>query len=79
MADGADTLGIKYAKEHKLTMVLYPANWKKYPRMAGILRNMNMLVTATHLVAFWDGKSHGTKHMIKIAKEKGIPVWIYKY
>ena len=48
----ADTLGIKYAKEHKLTMVLYPANWDKYPRMAGILRNMNMLVTATHLVAF---------------------------
>ena len=47
--------------------------------MAGILRNMNMLVTATHLVAFWDGKSHGTKHMIEIAKEKGIPVWIYKY
>lgn len=79
MADGADTLGIKYAKEHKLTMVLYPANWDKYPRMAGILRNMNMLVTATHLVAFWDGKSHGTKHLIEIAKEKGIPVWIYKY
>lgn len=79
MADGADTLGIKYAEEHKLTMVLYPANWKKYPRMAGILGNMNMLVTATHLVAFWDGKSHGTKHMIEIAKDKGIPVWIYKY
>lgn len=79
MADGADTLGIKYAKEHKLTMVLYPVNWKKYPRMGGILRNMNMLVTATHLVAFWDGKSHGTQHMIEIAKEKGIPVWIYKY
>ena len=79
MADGADILGIKYAKEHKQTMVLYPANWDKYPRMAGILRNMNMLVTATHLVAFWDGKSHGTKHMIEIAKEKGIPVWIYKY
>jgi len=36
MADGADSLGIKYAKEHKLTMVLYPANWDKYPRMAGI-------------------------------------------
>lgn len=79
MAKGADTLGIRYAEEHKLTMVLYPANWKKYPRMAGILRNMNMLVTATHLVAFWDGKSHGTKHMIEIAKAKGIPVWIFDY
>lgn len=79
MAKGADTLGIRYAEEHKLTMVLYPANWKKYPRMAGILRNMNMLVTATHLMAFWDGKSHGTKHMIEIAKAKGIPVWIFDY
>ena len=79
MAKGADTLGIRYAEEHKLTMVLYPANWKKYPRMAGILRNMNMLVTATHLVAFWDGKSHGTKHMIEIAKAKGISVWIFDY
>ena len=79
MAKGADTLGIRYAEEHKLTMVLYPANWKKYPRMAGILRNMNMLLTATHLVAFWDGKSHGTKHMIEIAKAKGIPVWIFDY
>lgn len=79
MAKGTDTLGIRYAEEHKLTMVLYPANWKKYPRMAGILRNMNILVTATHLVAFWDGKSHGTKHMIEIAKAKGIPVWIFDY
>ena len=79
MAKGAGTLGIRYAEEHKLTMVLSPANWKKYHRMAGILRNMNMLVTATHLVAFWDGKSHGTKHMIEIAKAKGIPVWIFDY
>ena len=63
MADGADTLGIKYAKEHKLTMVLYPANWDKYPRMAGILRNMNMLVTATHLVAFsvFSHQQHATQ------------------
>ena len=79
MADGADTLGIRYAEEHKLTMVLYPANWKRYPRMAGILRNIDMLATATHLVAFWNGKSHGTKHMIEIARDKGIPVWVYKY
>ena len=79
MAKGADTLGIRYAEEHKLTMVLSPANWKKYRRKAGILRNMNMLVTATHLVAFWDGNSHGTKHMIEIAKAKGIPVWIFDY
>ena len=50
MADGADILGIKYAKEHKLTMVLYPANWDKYPRMAGILRNLNICLLRQHIL-----------------------------
>jgi hypothetical protein len=36
-----------------------------------------MLSVATHLVAFWDGKSIGTRHMIEIAKGKGIPVWVF--
>ena len=35
--------------------------------------------TYTHLIAFWDGKSSGTKHMIEIAQMKGIPVWVFEY
>jgi len=79
MAKGADSLAIRYADEHKLTKILFPANWKAYPRIAGFLRNNDMLSIATHLIAFWDGKSSGTKHMIDIAQEKGIPTWISKY
>lgn len=79
MAKGADTLAIQYADEHQMTKILFPANWKKYPIIAGFLRNEDMLKIATHVIAFWDGKSSGTKHMIDIAEEKGIPVWIYKY
>jgi hypothetical protein len=79
MAKGADTLGIRYADEHKLTKILFPANWKEYPRIAGFLRNNDMLSVATHLIAFWDGKSNGTKHMIEIAQMKGIPVWVFEY
>ena len=75
MADGADTLAIRYADEHQLTKILFPANWKSYKRIAGFLRNEDMLSVATHLVVFWDGKSSGTRHMIEIAKAKGIPVW----
>ena len=56
MAKGADTLAIRYADEHKLTKILFPANWKLYPRTAGFLRNEDMLSIATHLIAFWDGK-----------------------
>lgn len=79
MAKGADTLAIRYADEHKMTKILFPANWKAYPRIAGFLRNYDMLNVATHLIAFWDGKSSGTKHMIDIAQEKGIPTYIFKY
>lgn len=79
MAKGADSLAIRYADEHKLTKILFPANWKAYPRIAGFLRNRDMLNIATHLIAFWDGKSSGTKGMIDIAQEKGIPVWIFNY
>ena len=79
MAKGADTLAIHYADEHKLTKILFPANWKLYPRAAGFLRNEDMLSIATHLIAFWDGKSRGTKHIIDIAQEKGIPIWVFNY
>lgn len=79
MADGADSLAIRYADERKLTKILFPANWNKYHRVAGFLRNEDMLSVATHLVVFWDGKSSGTRHMIEIAKAKGIPVWGLKH
>lgn len=79
MADGADTLAIRYADERELTKILFPANWKSFHRIAGFLRNEDMLSVATHLVVFWDGKSNGTRHMVEIAKAKGIPVWGLKY
>ena len=79
MAKGADFLAIRYADENKLTKILFPANWKVYPRIAGFLRNNDMLSIATHLITFWDGKSSGTKYMIEIAKMKGIPVWVFEY
>ena len=76
VALGTDALAIDYADKHKLTKILFPANWKRYPRIAGFLRNEDMLSVATHLVAFWDGESTGTRHMIEIAKGKGVPVWV---
>ena len=79
MADGADSLAIRYADERKLTKILFPANWNKYHRVAGFLRNEDMLSIATHLIVFWDGKSSGTRHMIEIAKAKGIQIWGLKH
>lgn len=79
MAKGADMLAIRYADERRMTKILFPANWKLYPRSAGFLRNEDMLSVATHLIAFWDGNSHGTQHIIEEARKKGISVWVLNY
>lgn len=79
MADGADTLAIRFADEFELTKILFPANWKLHHRMAGFLRNEDMMEIATHLVAFWDGKSKGTLHIIELAQTKGIPYKVFMY
>ena len=74
MAAGADTLGERYAKERRYQIAYFPADWKKYGRAAGFNRNVEMAKHADALVAFWDGKSKGTKHMLDIAQRYGLRV-----
>ena len=76
---GADSLGERYAKEKGYEMELFPADWKKYGKSAGYVRNSEMAEVAESLIAFWDGKSRGTKNMIDIAKNKGLKVRIVNY
>lgn len=78
-ARGADTLGEQYAKERGYRVDYYPANWKRYGKRAGYLRNEQMAQNADALVAFWDGKSRGTKLMIGLAKQYGLKVRVQKY
>lgn len=46
----------------------FPADWEAYGKQAGYLRNYQMAQNADALVAFWDGRSPGTRHMIKTAQ-----------
>lgn len=73
-ARGADTLGAEFAKElgyGKITE--YPAEWDKYGKRAGMVRNIEMLEQNPDLViAFGTGK--GTNHTVKEAEKRGITV-----
>lgn len=71
-ASGADQLGERYATENNLPVVRFPADWNKYGKSAGYVRNKQMAEYATHCVCFWDGKSKGTKMMISLAKSNGL-------
>lgn len=76
---GTDLLGERYAKERKYTCEIYPAEWSRYGKRAGPLRNAQMAEAADALIAMWDGESRGTKSMIELAKEKGLAVRVKLY
>lgn len=78
-AIGADRLGEQYAKQNGFKISLFPAKWATYGKSAGYRRNIAMVLYADALVAFWDGKSKGTAHIIDRAQELGLEVTIYKY
>ena len=72
-AKGADQMGEHYAKVYNYEVERYPADWTKFGKRAGYLRNQEMAMNADALVALWDGHSRGTQHMIKLATEHGLP------
>ena len=82
-ATGADSLGEKYALEKEYKIAEFPPDWNKYGKRAGYIRNAEMARYASKengaLIAFWDTKSKGTKHMIDLAKEKNLAIRIVKY
>lgn len=71
-AKGIDTSGRDYAELRKIPIKVFAANWKKLGRSAGFIRNVEMAVYAEQLVAYWDGISKGTAHMINEAKIHGL-------
>lgn len=76
-AKGADSMADEIAHENGFDTKVMLADWKRYGRSAGCIRNDEMLDEGPDLVlAFWDGSSHGTKHTIDQAITRGIPVKI---
>lgn len=73
-APGADAMGERFAKEHVLPCEIHPADWAKYGRSAGPIRNAEMASCSDALIAFWDGQNPGTRSMIELARKKGLQV-----
>ena len=80
MAKGADTIAAKWAKDNWLTLIEFPADWDKYGKKAGPIRNQQMIDEGKPdlVVAFPTPKSKGTWDMIRRAEKAGIPVKIIK-
>lgn len=82
-ARGADELAERYAKENSIPIIVFPAKWDELGKIAGYIRNKEMHKFLSHMkkrgcVAFWDGKSKGTKHSFELTKEFGTPLKIIR-
>lgn len=77
-AAGPDTWARKAAKARGIHVATVPALWDHFGRAAGGKRNLAMLYLGiTHVIAFWDGTSPGTKLMCDLARGHGLLVTRY--
>ena len=78
-ARGADSIAANGAEYFGLASRVIPANWDRYGKRAGFLRNLQMLDEKPDLViAFQKDGSKGTQHTIDEAMKRGIPVEIQR-
>jgi hypothetical protein len=77
-ARGPDKLGERFAREFEFPVEVYKADWDKYGKRAGYLRNEEMAKVADALIAIWDGVSNGTRHMIALAKKYKVRTYVYR-
>jgi hypothetical protein len=75
---GIDQAGEWWAGIYGTPVERYPAQWDLHGRLAGKARNVKMAEKAEALVAVWDGKSPGTKHMIDVANRMGLKVYVHR-
>ena len=76
-ARGVDRLAGEYAVSQGIGFTEYPADWDKYGKRAGFIRNYAMVGAADAVIAVWDGTSPGTKHSIEFARSCGKRVFVY--
>lgn len=64
MARGADTWGRMWAEENGIPVKKFPAEWNKFGRAAGPIRNSQMAEYADSLIVFIYSGSRGSKNML---------------
>lgn len=80
-ADGADAIGGQIAAELGFDVIACPAEWHRYGKSAGPIRNRQMLTEhepelVLAFVRDWDN-SPGTRHMVGIAEKAGVETRVF--
>lgn len=77
-AQGIDLAGETYAIEMGIPVKMFPADWNKHGRSAGMIRNAEMAAYAVAAIIIWDGVSKGTADMVSRMKVRDKPIEQYE-
>lgn len=78
-AQGVDTSAREYALGHGLKLTEFFPEYSRYGRFAPLKRNITIIENADLVLAFWDGKSRGTKYVVDKCKKQNIPVTVHLF
>ena len=70
-AKGIDTCAAEYARPKGLALTEFLPEYNLYGRGAPIVRNKKIVDYSDMVIAFWDGKSRGTRSVIDYCKKSG--------
>lgn len=70
-ARGVDRFAEQCARERGMKVVIHEADWETHGKRAGFIRNEKIVADCDRMIAFWDGKSPGTKMTIDLARKAG--------
>ncbi len=70
-AAGVDAIAERYADAKGISKLIIRPEYEKYGRAAPLKRNELMVDLADKVLAFWDGRSRGTKYTIEYARKRG--------
>lgn len=76
-AIGIDTCAKKYALSHGIRLKEFLPEYDKFGRSAPLKRNITIIEYSDLVIAFWNGKSRGTRFVIENCKKRGIPIRVF--
>lgn len=76
-ARGIDTCARDFAIKNGIKLTEILPDYEKYGRAAPIKRNDLIIDSADIVLAFWDGKSKGTKYVIETCRRKNKRIKIF--
>lgn len=76
-AKGIDSCAKEYAQSQGIKLTVFLPDYKSYGKAAPLKRNLQIIDYADRVIAFWDGISSGTDHVIRNCNDRNKEIVVH--